>query len=323
MGGDMSPAPTAETKKPRMLVVDDEAENTDFLRRLFRADFVVQVAASGDEALGLLSKENFDVIITDQMMPGMTGVELLSRAVALAPEAVRILVTGFPDLDAAVSSVNEGRAFRFLTKPLDRKELRDVVSAAFQGMNSHQILRDRVERLEQENRALRVQLGETDVQVPIRGIAEPARAGLALDGETGLLTREVLVDRLEAEVARSERFGLLCSFILFRANDFRALQDENPERAKRVVERIAWLMRLRSRRYDLAARWSEDAFAILLPHVGKAGAEARIARIQQMVDGSTENRDILNLSFQSASYPETETTVSGLMDAVLAPLGLR
>jgi diguanylate cyclase (GGDEF)-like protein len=308
-----------------MLVVDDEVENTDFLRRLFRQDFAVEVAPSGEKALELLAAGRFDVIITDQMMPGMTGVELLTRSVALAPDAVRILVTGFPNLEAAIASVNEGRAYRFFTKPLDRNELRDVVSAAIQGQNAARVLRRRVHRLERENRALRHRLGEElgtgSSEFALE--AEPVRSGLAIDEETGLLTREALVERLDEEVTRSERFGLLCALVLVRAEEYRAQRDRDPAAADRMLERMSWLIRLRSRRYDLGARWSEDTLALLLPHVGKRGAEARVERMQRAAEASEEGYRPLVLRAAITAYPETHETMEELIAAAEDAIDLR
>lgn len=310
-------------EKPRMLVVDDEVENTELLRRMFRQEFAVEIAQSGNEALEILASSRFDVIITDQMMPGMTGVELLHRSLVLAPDAVRILVTGFPNLEAAIASVNEGRAHRFFTKPLDRHELRDVVAEALGSQSATRQLRTRVQRLERENRGLRGRVGD-DVDMSdaeLAANAEPARAGLAIDEATGLLTREGLVERLEEEVARSERFGLLCSLILIRSEEYRVIWDRSEEEGQRLLERMTWLIRLRSRRYDIGARWSEDTLGLLLPHVGVRGSEARVARILQASAGSDED-PALQLNVAVASFPETHETVQELVSFVESEVGL-
>src|SRR5262249_23222217 len=114
----------------RMLIVDDEAQNLDILERLFHSEFVVHRALDAEAALKLLGQGPYEVIITDQCMPGMSGIELLTRSLELAPEAIRIVLTAYPDLNVAVASVNQARAFRFFTKPLEARELGEAVSGA-------------------------------------------------------------------------------------------------------------------------------------------------------------------------------------------------
>lgn len=88
-------------------------------------------ANSGDEALTLLKKDrDFSIIISDMRMPGMDGAEFFSEAKLLAPDAVRILLTGQADLTAVVNAINHGRIYRFISKPVDFEELRNIVSAA-------------------------------------------------------------------------------------------------------------------------------------------------------------------------------------------------
>ena len=99
--------------KPRMLVVDDEPDNLDLLYRTFRRDFKVLKAASGGEALELLSQEGeVAVIISDQRMPEMKGTEFLSKTVPQFPDTVRIILTGFTDVEDLVDAINAGQVYR-------------------------------------------------------------------------------------------------------------------------------------------------------------------------------------------------------------------
>src|SRR5262249_163192 len=103
----------------RMLVVDDQADNLDLLERLFPQEFEICRAVHADQAMELLREAPFEVIITDQRMPGMSGVDMLEHSLELAPDAVRIVLTAYPDADTAITSLNRGRAFRFFTKPIN------------------------------------------------------------------------------------------------------------------------------------------------------------------------------------------------------------
>ncbi len=115
----------------RVLLLDDNAQLLAGLSRNLRRLVPVVTANSGDEALTLLKKDrDFSIIISDMRMPGMDGAEFFSEAKLLAPDAVRILLTGQADLTAVVSAINHGRIYRFIAKPVDFDELRNIVSAA-------------------------------------------------------------------------------------------------------------------------------------------------------------------------------------------------
>ena len=118
------------TTKPTLLCVDDEQLIVNAMQRLFRQDYTVLTATSGEDALKLLMHNKVDVIVSDQRMPGMRGVDFLRRARDISPHSMRILLTGYSDLSAIVSSVNEGEVFRYITKPWKNEVLRYTVEVA-------------------------------------------------------------------------------------------------------------------------------------------------------------------------------------------------
>jgi len=116
----------------KVLFVDDEPLVLDALRRMLRDKFEIHTAESGDKGLAAVEQNGpFAVVVSDMRMPGMNGAEFLARIRKDAPDTVRMLLTGFTDLDAAIAAVNEGNIFRFLTKP-SRKE--DLVGAINLGL---------------------------------------------------------------------------------------------------------------------------------------------------------------------------------------------
>jgi DNA-binding NtrC family response regulator len=118
------------TTKHPILLVDDEPEMLYSLRGLLRKEFELYTAESGAEALEVLQKHPAHVIMTDQRMPRMSGVELLQRARQVCPEAVRILFTGYADVKMVIEAVNQGQIYRYLTKPWDPDELVGVLHQA-------------------------------------------------------------------------------------------------------------------------------------------------------------------------------------------------
>jgi len=116
--------------RPRLLFVDDEQRVLNSMRIMFRRQFDLFLASAGSEALDIVRDKDIDVIVADHRMPKMTGVEVLSRVRSLSPRTVRILLTGYADLDAVEGSINESEVFRFLTKPCAPKQLRETIELA-------------------------------------------------------------------------------------------------------------------------------------------------------------------------------------------------
>ncbi|MBQ0958638.1 EAL domain-containing protein [Ideonella sp. 4Y11] len=144
----------SRTRSRTLLLVDDEENILSSLRRLFRRDgYKLLTATSGEQALALLATTEVDVIVSDQRMPGMAGVDFLRRAKELWPDTIRMTLSGFTDLQTIIDAVNEGAVFKFLTKPWDDDRLREHVAQAF-----------RQKELADENRRLTQALARASIE---------------------------------------------------------------------------------------------------------------------------------------------------------------
>jgi serine/threonine-protein kinase len=125
-------SPTFDTagKKAKLLFVDDEERILNALRSVFRGHYNVFTASSGPEAMEFMKRFHPHVVISDQRMPEMTGVEFLRQVKDIAPHTVRILLTGYSDLASIVGSINDGEVFRFISKPWDNTEIQKTVGEA-------------------------------------------------------------------------------------------------------------------------------------------------------------------------------------------------
>lgn len=140
----------ADRTKLKLMVVDDEPDNLDLLYRTFRRDFRVFKADSAANALEVLDKEGeMAVIISDQRMPLMNGTEFLSKTVERFPETIRILLTGYTDVEDLVDAINSGKVFKYITKPWNPENLKAIVQ---QAADTYHILKRRTDEL---RRALR------------------------------------------------------------------------------------------------------------------------------------------------------------------------
>lgn len=169
--------------KHPILVVDDEEEILFSLRGLLRQDFELHTATSGAEALDIMRRHTIHVLMTDQRMPQMTGVELLAQSRAVCPEAVRIVFTGYADIKAVIDAVNEGQIFRYLTKPWDPDEL---VAALRQGCDEYdKLTARRVLLLDMRDYANRCQKLPGDAMLQATGAELLERIERALVADEG------------------------------------------------------------------------------------------------------------------------------------------
>src|SRR5580704_9707671 len=187
-----------------VLVVDDEEDNLDAFRFAFRKSFSLHYAQGGQEALNALEMLDPAVIVSDQRMPAMSGIDFLTRAKERRPDAVGILLTAYTDLPVLIDAVNSGAVDRYVQKPWDSKELTVILRQAitnFATVRENKKLREQLAHytgyLEREQRDP-IDFGE------LAGDSAPMRAVLARIGEVAPTSSPVLLEGeagSEAEVA--------------------------------------------------------------------------------------------------------------------------
>lgn len=123
---------TLDLRRYPILVVDDEQDNLDAFRFNFRKTFDIVTATSGHEALEILDSRDVAVVVTDQRMPKMTGLELLREVRVRKPEVVGLILTAFTDVDVLIEAINLGQVYRYITKPWEAKEVRGVLQYALE-----------------------------------------------------------------------------------------------------------------------------------------------------------------------------------------------
>ncbi len=145
------------------LIVDDERDILDAVERLFRKECRVLLAESPEEGLALLQQHDVQVVLSDQRMPTSSGVEFLAQVRKTYPEIVRVLVTGYANIDHVIDAINRGQVYRYVSKPWDPNELRVIVSQCFERWEARDErarllaeLKERNEQLEQKNEELKM-----------------------------------------------------------------------------------------------------------------------------------------------------------------------
>lgn len=119
-------------EKIKILYVDDEENNLQAFKATFRRDYKIFLAISAKVGEEILSKEDIDIVITDQRMPEKTGVEFLESIIPIHPKPIRLLLTGYTDIQAVIDAINKGQVYHYLTKPWEEDYLRTVIKNAFE-----------------------------------------------------------------------------------------------------------------------------------------------------------------------------------------------
>lgn len=200
---DLSPVNSEVSARPTLLLVDDEDSILSALRRLLRREpFHVLTASGGQAGLDELERNRVDVIVSDQRMPGMSGVEFLRRAKELYPDTVRIVLSGYADLQGITDAINEGAIYKFLSKPWDDDQIKVEIAEAFRRKAEH----DAEQRRRHGATATNVELTQVNVRLQDAVAEQRRRAELC---ETALAAVQEIVNCLPTPLLGVDADGLL------------------------------------------------------------------------------------------------------------------
>jgi len=187
-----------------VLCVDDEEENLRSLERILRREFNILSASSARAALDRLAQSDVQLIISDQRMPEMTGVEFFERVIETHPQAIRILLTGYTDAHTMIDAINNGRIYKYITKPWDPTELLITVR---QGLEHHQLSKENSQLVEKLKSLLFQAESAARREALINQISNAIRRSLALDEILEATSRELLSAMDASRVIVRRRVG--------------------------------------------------------------------------------------------------------------------
>ena len=154
----------AKPKYP-ILYIDDEENNLISFKSTFRREYDIHVATSGQQGLEIMEQNEIHLVITDQRMAEMTGVEFLGKVMFLYPDCMRMIMTGFSDMDAIIQAINKGNIYRYIAKPWNREELKITIDSAFEVYNLKSQNKHLIEDLKEANLNLEQKVIERTRQI--------------------------------------------------------------------------------------------------------------------------------------------------------------
>ena len=148
------------SQKIRVLYVDDEINNLVSFKANFRYLYEIFTASSACEGLDIIGKEDIHVVVTDQRMPGIKGVAFLELVTEQYPDLVKMVLTGYSDIEAIIDAVNKGHIYKYITKPWNSKELVEAIGECYDVYFGNVEKRDVISKLKQSNEQLELILRE-------------------------------------------------------------------------------------------------------------------------------------------------------------------
>ena len=297
-------------EKPTVMLVDDEVENLNVLRQLLEDDFHIIIGENGSEALNIINgmddPEKIQLIISDQRMPIMTGVQLFEKIVEKMPDTIRIILTGYSDTQVIIDSINKAKLYKFMTKPFDPVELSLTVK---RGVESYQMRQELVEystnlekmvaektnELEIKNEALNEKTKELNIKNEELKAAFASLEELSLtDQLTGVHNRHFIQKFMPQEIAKFKRDNDLlpdaeCHFGLLMVDIdlFKQVNDNyGHDAGDNVLIKFTQILEDTCRESDWVVRWGGEEFVIVAKGLTIKGLQLLAERIRLNVESN-------------------------------------
>jgi diguanylate cyclase (GGDEF)-like protein len=286
--------------KCSLLVVDDEPYILSTLSALLDGEFEVLTADCVEAAQRHFASREIDLVLTDQKMPRMTGVQLLEWVRQVSPKTIRLMMTGFADLEEAVDAINKGQVFRYLFKPWKGDELVEILRSAartFMLERSHEQLLGELRQLNDKLRGMNAELEER-VEQRTKALQQAYQEleqknkmleKLALTDPLTSLPNRRAMDRLaERELRRRDRYPGPLAVLLIDVDHFKSINDRYllPGGDKVLVD-LAKALQVSIRTVDFVGRIGGEEFMVIAPHTNMEGAVVLGERVRGGVEQTT------------------------------------
>jgi diguanylate cyclase (GGDEF)-like protein len=301
-----------------LLLVDDEEDIGAALERLLRHDgYNILHASSGKAGLEVLANHKVGVVISDQRMPGMSGVEFLTQVKELYPQTIRIVLSGYADLDSVTAAINQGAIYKFFTKPWNNDVLRVDVMEAFWRQELAQEKDQLLQQIQNANELLaQVNL---DMVAAIENKDKQIDRVVHYDTLTNLPNRLLFLDRLDQEVTRAHRDNSMMAVLSINLDRFKQVNDSfgHPV-GDQLLQAVAERLTNQIRACDTVSRIAGDEFCLVLTGVKTTHAAGDAA--QKLLDSFAHNpisigdsEIFITLSIGISIYPVDGVNTTALL----------
>ena len=284
-----------------ILFVDDESSILTSLRRQLRdLPYELSFALNGNAGLDAIKKNHFSVIISDMRMSEMDGVELLRNAAEISNDTVRIILTGYADINAAVSAINEAKIDAYITKPWTKSELVSEIEKGIKIYEQRFLEKKRLDELLTEN------------ENNVKNIEKLSQLAM-VDQLTGLANRRHFDEHIAQEWSRALRNNTSIAFLMIDIDHFKLINDTlGHAEGDRVLKEIAGILNEAMQRPgDFVARYGGEEFAVILPETNEVKHISEFLRLavkKVKVKDNIDDRSV-TISIGAGIYQSSETSV--------------
>lgn len=283
-----------ENGRIKILVVDDEKDARETIAELLELDdYEVETTGSGAEAIEILKKKHFDLVITDLLMDNIDGIELTKTVRNMGFDMPIIVMTGFATIERAVESIKAG-AWEFINKPFHNDQIKLAIDKAL------------------ETQRLQKLADKSDYYKKLS----------SMDELTGLANYRFFIEALKHELGRAERYQRPLSLLMLDIDNFKRCNDRYGHlTGDAVLREIALLFQKNIRGCDTAARYGGEEFVIIIPETNHPEAYNMAERIRQSIcEHQFQNRSgsetfTVSITIGIASYPEDAADEKALIEA--------
>jgi two-component system chemotaxis family response regulator WspR len=305
-------SPADPRPRARVLFVDDVAAILEMFREYYTdADFIPDYSSSGEEAIDLIRKTRYTVVVTDLRMHPVSGLDVIKATKETCPETEVIVLTGYASVESTLDAIRY-HVFDYVEKPVQLEKFSRILHNALEKA-----------RLTGENRRLMELLQEQNIRLErrVREVTRELQELSTRDALTGLFNFRYFTNVLVAEVSRAMRYGRDLTLAMLDIDFFKQYNDDHGHQGgNEALVRIGGVLRAQTRENDTCVRYGGEEFAVILPETGREEAEVIIERIRREVRAlslaySTPDGegDVLTLSAGIAACPAHARTDQALV----------
>ncbi|MCU0286127.1 MAG: diguanylate cyclase [Acidobacteria bacterium] len=294
-------------KKPTIMIVDDEAAHLSSMESFLSEDYHIISAQSGQEALdfitGMDDPESINLIISDQRMPGLTGIELFEKLLLILPKTIRIILTGFVDIPVIIDAVNKAQIYEFISKPFEPEDLKLRIKRALEAFENQKKVDEYYRTLEEQNKQLEKKYKELEESK--RKLEESS----LIDPLTGLRNRRYIENFIQSDLSKVQKNGTKqvksASDVIFYILDVDNLKSVNSsfnyKSGDAILTQFTAVLQQECHPSDILVRWGNDEFLVIICITDREQGHAQAEHIRQV---------IANHSFQLEDDQSTQLTCS-------------
>jgi diguanylate cyclase (GGDEF)-like protein len=276
-------------KKHTIMIVDDEESHLSSMESLLSEDYHIITAKDGQEALdmimGMENPESISLIISDQRMPRLTGIELFEKLLIILPKTIRILLTGYLDIPVIIDAVNKSQIYQFIQKPFEPEDLKLRIKRAIEAYESQKKEGEYYKELERKNKELeeaKRKLEESSLIDPVTGLRNRFYIQKFIHSEISKIQRYHKSDLKDSQKPVHPQNDLVC--LILDPDDFKSINDAfGYEVGNRVFKELAEILEKECRQSDMLVRWSGDEFLIAICYTDRNQADQQAERLRQDV----------------------------------------